>query len=392
MELTREQYEQIEPFLPKPRGIPGGERLDNLTVINAIVYVAEQGCKWRGLPTRFGHWHTIYTRMNRWAKRGVLERLFIEMPQRQMVRIKLEDLSMDSTIVRVHPDEAPVLKEYVLSLAQEALDALSASYNMEVEGPILVEVFPRHDDFAVRNLGLPGMIGALGACFGRVVTMDSPRARPPGDFNWRATLWHEMAHVITLQMSAQRVPRWLTEGISVYEEQRARPAWGRDQEMTFARALNEDRVLALSELNAGFSRPDTISLAYFQASVLVEHIVDAYGEAALHELVAKHALDGRAVVSSGHVAAFRGLGELAVSSFSKIVDGYDVIVDAPQGGILVVNNTYLPYWRATADGKVLDTVPANAIHMAIAVPKGVKRIKIRYHRPTLKEKWTSFFN
>ena len=80
------------------------------------------------------------------------------------------------------------------------------------------------------------MIGALGACFGRVVTLDSPRARPPGKFNWEATLWHELAHVITLQMSKQRVPRWLTEGISVYEEQRARPEWGREMEVEFAEA------------------------------------------------------------------------------------------------------------------------------------------------------------
>ena len=75
-------------------------------------------------------------------------------------------------------------------------------------------MFPKHDDFAVRTLGLPGMIGALGACFGRVVTLDSPKARPPGEFQWEATLWHELGHVITLQMSNQRVPRWLTEGIS----------------------------------------------------------------------------------------------------------------------------------------------------------------------------------
>ncbi|MCY4077111.1 MAG: hypothetical protein OXH04_16960, partial [Acidobacteria bacterium] len=87
-------------------------------------------------------------------------------------------------ILRLHPDEAPVLGEYALTLAQEALDVLSARYEMTVEGPVLIEIFPRHDDFAVRTLGLPGMIGALGACFGRVVTMDSPRARPPGDFNW----------------------------------------------------------------------------------------------------------------------------------------------------------------------------------------------------------------
>ena len=194
-------------------------------------------------------------------------------------------LERGDLIVRLHPDEAPVLGEYVLALAQEALDTLSARYEMTFEGPILIEVFPRHDDFAVRTLGLPGMIGALGACFGRVVTMDSPRARPPGDFNWQSTLWHEIAHVITLQMSKQRLPRWLSEGISTYEEKRAKPAWARDQAMEFADALNRERVLPLRELNSGFRRPDMISLAYFQASVLVEHLIDRHGEPALHTLV-----------------------------------------------------------------------------------------------------------
>ena len=188
-------------------------------------------------------------------------------------------------ILRLHPEEAPVLGEYALTLAQEALDVLSARYEMTVEGPILIEIFPRHDDFAVRTLGLPGMIGALGACFGRVVTMDSPRARPPGDFNWQSTLWHEIAHVITLQMSRQRLPRWLSEGISTYEEKRADPAWARDQALEFADALNRERVLPLRELNSGFRRPDLISLSYFQASVLVEHLIDRYGEPALRTLI-----------------------------------------------------------------------------------------------------------
>ena len=200
-----------------------------------------------------------------------------------------ETLVRGDVIVRLHPDEADVLGEYVLALAQQALDELAVRYQMLVEGPILVEVFPTHDDFAVRILGLPGMIGALGACFGRVVTMDSPRALPPGDFNWRSTLWHEMAHVITLQMSDQRVPRWLTEGISTYEEKRARPEWGRDQVLSFARALNDETTLPLRELNSGFSRPDTISMSYFQASILVEHIVEAYGETALQDLVRAYA-------------------------------------------------------------------------------------------------------
>ena len=193
-------------------------------------------------------------------------------------------------IVKFHPDEAAIMREYALPLAHEALKTLSARYQFTPKGPILIEIFPNHDDFAVRNLGLPGMIGALGACFGRVVTMDSPRARVrPGTFSWQATLWHEMAHVITLQMSNQRVPRWLTEGISVYEEARARPEWGREMEVPFARAIERKETLRLKDLNAGFTKPETIALAYYQASLLVEHIVATHGEAALRALVRSYA-------------------------------------------------------------------------------------------------------
>ena len=128
--------------------------------------------------------------------------------------------------IRLHEQEVAVLQPYLVPLAEQALADLSARYQFTPTGPILVEVFPRHDDFAVRTMGLPGMIGALGACFGRVVTMDSPKARPPGTFNWAATLWHELAHVITLQMSGNRLPRWLSEGISMFEETRARPGLG----------------------------------------------------------------------------------------------------------------------------------------------------------------------
>jgi tetratricopeptide (TPR) repeat protein len=146
-------------------------------------------------------------------------------------------------------------------------------------------MFPKHDDFAVRNLGLPGMIGALGACFGRVVTLDSPKARPPGDYNWQPTLWHELAHVVTLQLSNNRVPRWLTEGISVWEERRGRPEWGREMEVAFARAMDQGKVIKLSSLNEGFSDPEMISLAYHQASIVVEHLVATYGEASLTRLL-----------------------------------------------------------------------------------------------------------
>jgi tetratricopeptide (TPR) repeat protein len=188
-------------------------------------------------------------------------------------------------IVKMHPDEAPVLREYAIPLAKEALKTLSAKYGFTPKAPTLIEIFPVHDDFAVRNLGLPGMIGALGACFGRVVTMDSPKARTPGEFSWQATLWHEIAHVITLQMSQQRVPRWLTEGISVYEEGLARPQWGRDMEVPFAAALEQKKTLKLTDLNSGFTSPETIAIAYFQASLLVDHIVQKFGHEKLRTLL-----------------------------------------------------------------------------------------------------------
>ena len=228
------------------------------------------------------------------AARAALERSFEEDPY-DVVTFNLLQM-MDNLdefvtveqgdlVVRLHPDEAPILREYVLDVAQEALDELSARYEMTVRTPILVEVFPNHDDFAVRTLGLPGMLGALGACFGQVVTLDSPRARPPGDFNWMSTLWHEIAHVITLKMSNQRLPRWLSEGISTYEEKRKHLAWGRDQVLEFAGALNAGTLLSISELNSGFTRPESISLAYFHASVVVEHVIEAYGLEALRTLI-----------------------------------------------------------------------------------------------------------
>jgi tetratricopeptide (TPR) repeat protein len=198
---------------------------------------------------------------------------------------KFETFREGIVMLRLHPEETPVMREYAMPLAQEALTKLSAQYQFKPQGPVLVEIFPKHDDFAVRNLGLPGMIGALGACFGRVVTMDSPRARPPGSFNWGATLWHELTHVITLQMSNNRAPRWVSEGISVYEERRASPEWGREYEMSFAQAFQANKILQLKDLNAGFTDGQTINLAYYQSSLLIEHIVDTYGEQAIHKLL-----------------------------------------------------------------------------------------------------------
>jgi transposase len=108
MEITEAQYQAIADCLPTQRG---NVSLTNLQVLNAILYVAEHGCKWRGLPKRFGNWHTIYTRMNRWSKSGVLDRVFAQLQKEQIVRIKIEAVALDSTIVKVHPDGTGALKK-----------------------------------------------------------------------------------------------------------------------------------------------------------------------------------------------------------------------------------------------------------------------------------------
>jgi len=108
MEITVAQYERIKDSLPIQRG---NVKLENLQVLNAILYVAEQGCKWRGLPSRFGNWHSIYTRMNRWSKSGVLDRVFEKLQTEQIVRIKIEAFSLDSTSIKVHPDGTGALKK-----------------------------------------------------------------------------------------------------------------------------------------------------------------------------------------------------------------------------------------------------------------------------------------
>lgn len=229
------------------------------------------------------------------AARQALERAFKDDPFNAVtlnslrlldVLAKFETVTEGDIVFRFHPDEVAVMREQAMPLAQEALATLSKLWDFKPTGPILIEMFPEHDDFAVRTIGLPGFVGALGACFGKVITLDSPRARRrPGEFNWGETLWHEMAHVITIQMSNSRVPRWATEGISMWEERRARPEWGWESDVSFVQALEADKLLKLDALNDGFSDPKTISLAYYQASQVIEHLVATYGEPALRELM-----------------------------------------------------------------------------------------------------------
>jgi cellulose synthase operon protein C len=187
----------------------------------------------------------------------------------------------------LHGDEADVLSLYMSELAEEAFEKLAQRYGARPELPVRVEVYPRHADFSVRTVGLSGL-GALGVAFGSILAMDSPAARDAGAFNWGSTLWHEIAHAVTLAASNQRVPRWLTEGLSVLEERRARRGWGDDLRMDFLVAMKQDRLLPVSELNAGFVRPTypgQVMHAYFQASLVAEYIEQEHGDRALRDML-----------------------------------------------------------------------------------------------------------
>jgi tetratricopeptide (TPR) repeat protein len=189
--------------------------------------------------------------------------------------------------VKLHEKEIAVLRPYVAELLERAYNALSEKYDFKPEGPIHFEMYPDHADFAVRTLGLPG-IGALGVCFGKLFVMDSPTARKPDAFNWGSTLWHEFAHVITLQITDHKIPRWFSEGLSVYEERKGFPGWGDDMKLDYLAAIKAKKLLPTAELNNGFIRPkyeQQVLVSYYQASLICDYIDQKFGFPAIKKML-----------------------------------------------------------------------------------------------------------
>ncbi|HEX5581667.1 MAG TPA: tetratricopeptide repeat protein, partial [Gemmatimonadaceae bacterium] len=190
--------------------------------------------------------------------------------------------------------DADLLGPLAAELAEEAYARFAARYGWRPATPVRLELYTRHADFSVRTIGLAGL-GALGVSFGPVVAMDSPAARDAGDFNWGSTLWHEVAHTFTLGASGYRVPRWLSEGLSVYEERRARPGWGMDPSPDFLAAYAAGRIPPPSRLNDGFMRPAypaQVGHAYLAASLVCEYVDATHGADAFPRLLRAYR-DGR---------------------------------------------------------------------------------------------------
>jgi tetratricopeptide (TPR) repeat protein len=183
--------------------------------------------------------------------------------------------------------ELPLLSLYLGELMEEAYDRMAERYGYRPPAPVRLELYRRHADFSVRTVGLAGL-GALGVSFGPVLAMDSPAAREIGRFNWGSTAWHELAHTFTLGATRNRVPRWLSEGVSVLEERRARPGWGDDATPSFLAAYQSGRVPPPSRLNDGFMRPaypEQVIHAYYAASLVCEMIERQWGPRALPALL-----------------------------------------------------------------------------------------------------------
>jgi tetratricopeptide (TPR) repeat protein len=185
----------------------------------------------------------------------------------------------DNTIVRLHKKEAELLRPYVEGELKRAIATYEKKYQLKLTTPVQVEVYPDHDDFAVRTLGMPGL-GALGVTFGSVVAMDSPSGRRPGSFHWASTLWHELSHVYVLTATNHRVPRWFTEGMAVHEETATSPDWGDRLDPVAIGAIRDKKLLPIAQLDRGFIRPsypNQVIVSYFQAGRICDFINEKWG-------------------------------------------------------------------------------------------------------------------
>ena len=185
----------------------------------------------------------------------------------------------DRTILRLHKKEAELLHPYFEAEMLRALSTYDKKYGFKLDRPVQVEVYPDHEDFAVRTMGMPGL-GALGVTFGYVVAMDSPSGRPPGTFHWASTMWHELSHVYVLNMTNFRVPRWFNEGLAVHEETAASPEWGDRLDPHVIMAIKDKKLLPVAELDRGFVRPTyptQVVVSYFEAGRICDYIDREWG-------------------------------------------------------------------------------------------------------------------
>ncbi|MFO0869349.1 MAG: tetratricopeptide repeat protein [Pirellulales bacterium] len=197
---------------------------------------------------------------------------------------QFQTLEAEGLLVRMDAREAAIYGQQVLDLLTRARRTLCQKYSVELRQPVIVELFPRQQDFAIRTFGLPGGAGFLGVCFGTVITANSPASQGASPSCWEATLWHEFCHVVTLHKTHNKMPRWLSEGVSVYEERLADPSWGQTMNARYRQMIVDGELTPVSQLSGAFLRPRSplhLQFAYFEASLVVEYLVEKHGHETL---------------------------------------------------------------------------------------------------------------
>lgn len=202
--------------------------------------------------------------------------------------------------------DAALLRPYIEPELQLAMKTYERKYKMTLPGRVRLEVYPNHDDFVVRTLGLPGEGGLLGVTFGTVVAIDGPTARPAGEFSWADTMWHELCHVYIITATHNLVPRWFSEGLAVHEEGVASPQWGNRLNPESVAAIKQKKLLPISDLDAGFVRPQysgQVLVSYYQSGKICDYIAERWGDAALLGMVhsyAEHKTSAEAIQDNLH--------------------------------------------------------------------------------------------
>ena len=200
---------------------------------------------------------------------------------------KFTTLRTGGFVIRMDKREADIYGDMVIDLLNEAKTKLCEKYAAQLDKPVVVELFPEQKDFAVRTFGMPGGDGFLGVCFGNVITANSPNAQRPTNF--KALLWHEFCHVVTLNLTHNKMPRWLSEGMSVYEELQRDPTWGQQMNPEYRGMILADKLTPIGKLSAAFLSPPTpndLQFAYYESSLAVEFLIERYGLESIRAILA----------------------------------------------------------------------------------------------------------
>jgi tetratricopeptide (TPR) repeat protein len=200
---------------------------------------------------------------------------------------RFETIRKPGTVIKLNNKEVSVLLPYFQTELDKIIATYDKKYQTKLNVPVQVEVYPDHEDFAVRTMGMPGL-GALGVTFNNVIAMDSPSGRTPGSFHWASTLWHEMSHVYVLTLTNDRVPRWFTEGLAVHEETAIYTDWGDRVSPDVLAAIRDKKLLPVSEIDRGFihpSFPAQVIVSYYEAGKMCDYISQRWGEGKLLDMV-----------------------------------------------------------------------------------------------------------